>query len=151
MPHRLRRFARIAEASIYVISAQAHSVSRKNWLLFPGIRVIRMDVDTTTEKGSREAAEAVSDKRGRAARHPDGRQGPGFPDVTLVGVITADSALNLPDFRAAEKTFQPPLRLPEELAAISCRVKWLSNPIRRSIIRLSMQAAMIIYPSSRTS
>lgn len=29
-----------------------------------------------------------------------------FPDVTLVGVITADSALNLPDFRAAEKTFQ---------------------------------------------
>ncbi|WP_438351474.1 primosomal protein N' [Paenibacillus sp. FA6] len=76
--------------------------------LFPGIRVIRMDVDTTTEKGSHE--KLLKQFGDRKADVLLGTQmvakGLDFPDVTLVGVITADSALNLPDFRAAEKTFQ---------------------------------------------
>ena len=76
--------------------------------LFPGIRVIRMDVDTTTEKGSHE--KLLNQFRDKKADVLLGTQmvakGLDFPDVTLVGVITADSALNLPDFRAAEKTFQ---------------------------------------------
>ncbi|PZT54793.1 primosomal protein N' [Paenibacillus silvae] len=76
--------------------------------LFPGIRVIRMDVDTTTEKGSHE--KLLKQFREKKADVLLGTQmvakGLDFPDVTLVGVITADSALNLPDFRAAEKTFQ---------------------------------------------
>ncbi|KAA9004058.1 primosomal protein N' [Paenibacillus spiritus] len=76
--------------------------------LFPGIRVIRMDVDTTTEKGSHE--KLLAGFRDKKADVLLGTQmvakGLDFPDVTLVGVITADSALNLPDFRAAEKTFQ---------------------------------------------
>lgn len=76
--------------------------------LFPGIRVIRMDVDTTTEKGSHE--KLLTSFREKKADVLLGTQmvakGLDFPDVTLVGVITADSALNLPDFRAAEKTFQ---------------------------------------------
>ncbi|MCM3133674.1 primosomal protein N' [Paenibacillus polysaccharolyticus] len=76
--------------------------------LFPGIRVIRMDVDTTTEKGAHE--KLLKQFREKKADVLLGTQmvakGLDFPDVTLVGVITADSALNLPDFRAAEKTFQ---------------------------------------------
>ncbi|MBY9082285.1 primosomal protein N' [Paenibacillus sp. HN-1] len=76
--------------------------------LFPGMRVIRMDVDTTTEKGSHE--KLLGQFRDKKADVLLGTQmvakGLDFPDVTLVGVITADSALNLPDFRAAEKTFQ---------------------------------------------
>lgn len=76
--------------------------------LFPGIRVIRMDVDTTTEKGSHE--KLLTQFRDKKADVLLGTQmvakGLDFPDVTLVGVITADSALNLPDFRAGEKTFQ---------------------------------------------
>ncbi|OAX47499.1 primosomal protein N' [Paenibacillus sp. AD87] len=76
--------------------------------LFPGIRVIRMDVDTTSEKGSHE--KLLKQFREKKADVLLGTQmvakGLDFPDVTLVGVITADSALNLPDFRAAEKTFQ---------------------------------------------
>ncbi len=76
--------------------------------LFPGIRVIRMDVDTTTEKGSHE--KLLNQFRDKKADVLLGTQmvakGLDFPDVTLVGVITADSALNLPDFRAGEKTFQ---------------------------------------------
>ncbi|MBH5316760.1 primosomal protein N' [Paenibacillus sp. GSMTC-2017] len=76
--------------------------------LFPGIRVIRMDVDTTTEKHSHEKL-----LKQFGDRHADvllGTQmvakGLDFPYVTLVGVIAADTSLHLPDFRAAERTFQ---------------------------------------------
>ncbi|CAM4253039.1 primosomal protein N' [Paenibacillus tarimensis] len=76
--------------------------------LFPGIRVIRMDVDTTTEKGSHEKLLSRFGKR--QADVLLGTQmvakGLDFPYVTLVGVIAADTSLHLPDFRAAEKTFQ---------------------------------------------
>ncbi|MBU5444257.1 primosomal protein N' [Paenibacillus sp. MSJ-34] len=76
--------------------------------LFPGIRVVRMDVDTTSAKGAHEKLLGIF--RDRKADVLLGTQmvakGLDFPDVTLVGVITADSALNIPDFRSAEKTFQ---------------------------------------------
>ncbi|TNJ67212.1 primosomal protein N' [Paenibacillus hemerocallicola] len=76
--------------------------------LFPGIRVIRMDVDTTSEKGSHERL--LTRFRNKQADVLLGTQmvakGLDFPDVTLVGVIAADTVLHLPDFRAAEKTFQ---------------------------------------------
>ncbi len=75
---------------------------------FPGLRVIRMDVDTTNEKG---AHEKLLNRFGSGqADVLLGTQmvakGLDFPRVTLVGVIAADTVLNLPDFRAAEKTFQ---------------------------------------------
>ena len=77
-------------------------------LTFPGIRVIRMDVDTTTEKGSHE--KWLTMFRERKADVLLGTQmvakGLDFPRVTLVGVLAADAALRLPDFRAAERTFQ---------------------------------------------
>ncbi|MDF2723559.1 MAG: primosomal protein [Paenibacillus sp.] len=76
--------------------------------LFPGIRVIRMDVDTTSEKGAHE--QLLNRFRSKQADVLLGTQmvakGLDFPDVTLVGVIAADTVLHLPDFRAAEKTFQ---------------------------------------------
>ncbi|WP_270171993.1 replication restart helicase PriA [Paenibacillus sp. SYP-B4298] len=76
--------------------------------LFPGIRVIRMDVDTTTEKGSHEKWLTAFGRQ--QADVLLGTQmvakGLDFPMVTLVGVIAADSGLHMPDFRAAEKTFQ---------------------------------------------
>lgn len=76
--------------------------------LFPGIRVIRMDVDTTTEKNAHEKLlKQFGEKKADVLLGTQMvAKGLDFPDVTLVGVITADSALNLPDFRAAEKTFQ---------------------------------------------
>jgi primosomal protein N' (replication factor Y) len=76
--------------------------------LFPGIRSIRMDVDTTTAKGSHE--KLLSTFRDRKADVLLGTQmiakGLDFPHVTLVGVISADTMLRLPDFRATERTFQ---------------------------------------------
>jgi primosomal protein N' (replication factor Y) len=75
---------------------------------FPESRVARMDRDTMRRKGSHEALLARF-----AAREIDvlvGTQmvakGHDFPAVTLVGVLAADVGLGVPDFRAAERTFQ---------------------------------------------
>jgi primosomal protein N' (replication factor Y) len=75
---------------------------------FPSARVLRMDRDTTSRKG---AHAAILDQFKRhEADILVGTQmiakGLDFPNVTLVGVISADTSLNLPDFRAAERTFQ---------------------------------------------
>ncbi|WP_168121952.1 primosomal protein N' [Paenibacillus sp. HB172176] len=76
--------------------------------LFPGIRVIRMDVDTTSEKHAHEKLlKTFGDRKGDVLLGTQMvAKGLDFPFVTLVGVIAADTSLNLPDFRAAERTFQ---------------------------------------------
>ncbi|EPH98489.1 primosomal protein [Enterococcus faecalis 13-SD-W-01] len=76
--------------------------------LYPDARILRMDVDTTRKKG---AHEKILQKFGnKEADILLGTQmiakGLDFPDVTLVGVLNADTALNLPDFRSSEHTFQ---------------------------------------------
>jgi len=76
--------------------------------VFPNARVIRMDSDTTSRKGSH--AKILHAFREREADILVGTQmvakGLDFPNVTLVGVISADTSLHMPDFRAAERTFQ---------------------------------------------
>lgn len=76
--------------------------------LLPTARILRMDSDTTSGKGSHERL---------LARMHDGSadilvgtqmiaKGHDFPEVTLVGVVNAEASLGMPDFRAAERTFQ---------------------------------------------
>jgi primosomal protein N' (replication factor Y) len=76
--------------------------------LLPEARVIRMDVDTTGRKGSHERL--LTDFQNGKADILLGTQmiakGLDFPNITLVGVLSADTMLHLPDFRASEKTFQ---------------------------------------------
>ncbi|MEW6717584.1 MAG: primosomal protein N' [Chloroflexota bacterium] len=76
--------------------------------IFPHVRTIRWDRDTTRKKGAHEAILSHF-----ANHHADvliGTQmlakGLDLPLVTLVGVVLADVGLNLPDYRAAERTFQ---------------------------------------------
>lgn len=83
-------------------------VEEELFKLFPEARVLRMDVDTTKHKG---AHEEILDTFG--AGQADillGTQmiakGLDFPNITLVGVLSADTSLHLPDYRAAERTFQ---------------------------------------------
>ena len=75
--------------------------------LFPEARVLRMDFDTTSGKGGHEAI--LSRFKNGEADILLGTQmvtkGLDFPDVTLVGVLAADTALNVDDFRAGEKCF----------------------------------------------
>jgi len=75
---------------------------------FPDAKTVRMDMDTTTKKDSHQTM-LDAFKKGdydfllgtqMIAKGLD------FPNVTLVGVVTADTSLNLPDYRNGEKTFQ---------------------------------------------
>ncbi|HEX3928273.1 MAG TPA: primosomal protein N' [Gemmatimonadales bacterium] len=75
---------------------------------FPQARVARMDLDTTTAKWSHHR---ILERVGRGEVDVLlGTQmiakGLDFPNVTLVGVVDADTALHLPDFRAGERAFQ---------------------------------------------
>ncbi|HJE14960.1 MAG TPA: primosomal protein N', partial [Lapidilactobacillus dextrinicus] len=76
--------------------------------LLPTARILRMDVDTTARKGGHERI--IKQFGAHQADILLGTQmvakGLDFPDVTLVGVINADTSLSLPDFRASERTFQ---------------------------------------------
>jgi primosomal protein N' (replication factor Y) (superfamily II helicase) len=75
---------------------------------FPDARVLRMDTDTMQAHGSH--ARALASFRDGQVDILLGTQmiakGLDFPRVLLVGVVNADTALHLPDFRAAEHTFQ---------------------------------------------
>lgn len=76
--------------------------------LIPEARIIRMDVDTTRTKGAHE--KLLKEFKEKKADILLGTQmiakGLDFPSITLVGVLNADTMLNLPDFRAAERTFE---------------------------------------------
>jgi primosomal protein N' (replication factor Y) (superfamily II helicase) len=76
--------------------------------LIPNARVIRMDVDTTRKKGSHEKLlqQFSSLKADILLGTQMIAKGLDFPNVTLVGILAADTMLHLPDFRSAEKTFQ---------------------------------------------
>jgi primosomal protein N' (replication factor Y) len=71
-------------------------------------KILRLDRDTTMQKGAH--ARILTEFRHGRAQVLIGTQmvtkGLDFPNVTLVGVISADAALNVPDFRASERTFQ---------------------------------------------
>jgi primosomal protein N' (replication factor Y) (superfamily II helicase) len=75
--------------------------------LFPDMRIRRLDADSTSKVGELESA--LSDFREGRADILLGTQmvakGLNFPRVRTVGVVLADTSLNLPDFRAAERTF----------------------------------------------
>ncbi len=76
--------------------------------LFPDARVGRMDSDTTAHRGDGEKMLRLLAKRELDIMV--GTQmiakGHDFPGITLVGVVAADLSLNVPDFRAGERTFQ---------------------------------------------
>jgi primosomal protein N' (replication factor Y) len=75
---------------------------------FPGARILRLDLDTGAGRGATERI--LADFRDRKADVLIGTQmvskGLDFPEVTLVGVVLADTGLFLPDFHAPERTFQ---------------------------------------------
>jgi primosomal protein N' (replication factor Y) len=75
---------------------------------FPGARILRWDADTTGRKGAHEAilAQFIGGRADILVGTQMVAKGLDLPRVTLVGVISADTGLHFPDFRASERSFQ---------------------------------------------
>ena len=88
--------------------AGTQRVERALHELLPSARLLRWDSDTTREKGSHEALldRFIDHQADVLIGTQMIAKGLDLPLVTLVGVVSADTALNLPDFRSAERTFQ---------------------------------------------
>lgn len=88
--------------------AGTEQIEKALYAIFPGIRTLRIDADTTKHKGSQQ--KLLRDFGTGKADVLIGTQmiakGLHFPEVTLVGVLNSDSTLNIPDFRSSETVFQ---------------------------------------------
>ena len=93
---------------IRFFGAGTQKVEEEVQRLIPGITTARMDYDTTSGKDGH--GKILETFRSGKARVLIGTQmiakGLDFPNVTLVGVVAADMALNLPDYRSRERAFQ---------------------------------------------
>ncbi len=103
-----KRCPHCQSAKIRFLGTGTEKVEAELKQLLPGSRILRMDVDTTRRKGS---YKRILDSFG--AGQADillGTQmiakGLDFPNVTLVGVVNADTGLWLPDYNASERTFE---------------------------------------------
>ncbi len=93
---------------LYYVGEGTEKVEKKFAELFPGARVARLDRDVARRQGQ---FQRILDefRRGKIDILVGTQliaKGHDFPGVTLVGVVSADIGLGLPDFRSAERTFQ---------------------------------------------
>ena len=95
------------EESLSNLGVGTQKIEEELSKLFPISRILRMDYDTTSRKGMHE--EMIEDFKSHKYDILLGTQmvakGLDFSLVTLVGVINADTSLNIPDFRSSENTF----------------------------------------------
>lgn len=95
------------EKSISDLGVGTQKIEEELGKIFPDARILRMDFDTTSRKGAHE--KMISDFKNHEYDILLGTQivakGLDFANVTLVGVINADTSLNIPDFRSSENTF----------------------------------------------
>jgi primosomal protein N' (replication factor Y) len=93
---------------IYYVGEGTQQIEEQLKILFPEIRIARIDRDTASRRGDFERS--LSDFGAGKIDMLVGTQilakGHDFPNVTLVGVVSVDAGMALPDFRAAERTFQ---------------------------------------------
>ena len=93
---------------IYYVGEGTQQIEEQLKKLFPEIRIARIDRDTASRRGNFE--KSLSDFGAGEIDMLVGTQilakGHDFPNVTLVGVVSVDAGMALPDFRAAERTFQ---------------------------------------------
>jgi primosomal protein N' (replication factor Y) len=96
------------EPTLKVIGVGTERIEQELLVMFPQARVVRMDSDSLRRKG--ELERIMAGIRRRDFDLIIGTQilskGHDFPHITLVGAVLADVSLNLPDFRAPERTFQ---------------------------------------------
>ncbi|MFR4008361.1 MAG: primosomal protein N' [Christensenellales bacterium] len=120
-------------------------------LHFPEARVLRMDADTTKGKDAHlKILQAFSQKQADVLIGTQMiAKGHDFENVTLVGVLAADSSLYVPDYRSAERTFQLITQVAEAQAAGPWPVRWWCKPIIRIILPCSPPSSRIIASFTR--
>ena len=97
-----------AKKYIYYVGEGTEQLEEMLRLLFPALRVARIDRDTTARRKvfEQSLADFSAGKIDTLVGTQMLAKGHDFPNVTLVGVVSVDVGLALPDFRAAERTFQ---------------------------------------------
>ncbi|MBI3991941.1 MAG: primosomal protein N', partial [Candidatus Lambdaproteobacteria bacterium] len=102
------RCPQCAAQAMEIVGIGTERIEQEVGVIFPQARVLRVDSDTLRRRG--ELERMLRGIRERAYDVIIGTQilskGHDFPHITLVGAVLADVSLNLPDFRAAERTFQ---------------------------------------------
>ncbi len=93
---------------IYYVGEGTEQIETMLVKLFPTLRIARVDRDTTARRGTFEKSliDFGDGKIDMLVGTQILAKGHDFPNVTLVGVVSVDAGLALPDFRAAERTFQ---------------------------------------------
>jgi primosomal protein N' (replication factor Y) len=93
---------------IYYVGEGTEQIEEKLKTLFPTLRIARIDRDTTSRRRAFEKSllDFSEGKIDMLVGTQILAKGHDFPNVTLVGVVSVDAGLALPDFRAAERTFQ---------------------------------------------
>jgi primosomal protein N' (replication factor Y) len=97
-----------AKKYIYYVGEGTEQLEEMLKLLFPALRVARIDRDTTARRKvfEQSLADFSAGKLDTLVGTQMLAKGHDFPNVTLVGVVSVDAGLALPDFRSAERTFQ---------------------------------------------
>ncbi len=93
---------------IYYVGEGTQQIEEQLKKLFPALRIARIDRDTSSRRGAFENS-LLDFSKGKIDMLVGTQilaKGHDFPNVTLVGVISVDAGMALPDFRAAERTFQ---------------------------------------------
>jgi primosomal protein N' (replication factor Y) len=128
--------------------AGTENVERALHAIFPSVRTLRLDADTTKHKGSHD--KMFKQFRAGKADVLIGTQmiakGLHFPSVTLVGILNPDMSLHIPDFRASEHVFQ----LITQVAGRSGRSQLKGEVILQTTLPqhpLFLQAATLDYPA----
>lgn len=95
------------EKSLREIGSGTQKIEEEVKAYFPSANVLRMDADTTSTKGSHHKIinEFNDGKYNILVGTQMIAKGLNFPNVTLVGVLNADTSLNIPNFRSSENTF----------------------------------------------
>ena len=93
---------------IYYVGEGTQQIEEQLKKLFPALRIARIDRDTSSRRGSFENSllDFGNGKIDMLVGTQILAKGHDFPNVTLVGVVSVDAGMALPDFRAAERTFQ---------------------------------------------
>ncbi|HVQ38201.1 MAG TPA: primosomal protein N' [Pyrinomonadaceae bacterium] len=93
---------------IYYVGEGTEQIEVMLGKLFPSLRIARVDRDTTSRRGTfeRSLMDFSDGKIDMLVGTQILAKGHDFPNVTLVGVVSVDAGLALPDFRSAERTFQ---------------------------------------------